>query len=53
MKNLFLLYVFNTLNASQNGYIILHDEVHIKKMLYHGKQLFRKSVDNPSQQYLV
>ena len=45
----FLLSRFNTLNTSQKGCIILHDEVYIKKMLlYHGKQLFGKSVDNPS-----
>ena len=42
----FLLSIFNTLNTSQKGYIILHDEVYIKKiLLYHGKQLFGKSVD--------
>ena len=45
----FLLSIFNTLNTSQKGCIILHDEVYIKKMLlYHGKQLFGKSVKNPS-----
>ena len=45
----FLLYIFITLDTSQKGCIILHDEVYIKKMLlYHSKQLFSKSVDNPS-----
>ena len=44
----FLFSIFNTLNTSQKRCIILHDEVYIKKMLlYHGKQLFGKSVDNP------
>ena len=48
-KESFLLSIFNTLNTSQKGCIILHDEVYIKKMLlYHGKQLFGKSVDIPS-----
>ena len=42
----FLLSIFNT---SQKGGIILNDEAHIKRMLlYHGKQLFGQSVDNPS-----
>ena len=45
----FLLSIFNTLNTRQKGCIILHDEVYIKKMLlYHRKQLFGKSFDNPS-----
>ena len=48
-KKSFLLSIFNTLNTSQKGCIILHDEVYVKKMsLYHGKQLFGKSVNNPS-----
>ena len=45
----FLLSIFNTLNTSQKEYITHHDEVYVKKMLlYHGKQVFGKSVDNPS-----
>ena len=48
-KKSFLLSIFNTLNTSQKGCIILHDEEYIKIMLlYHGKQLFGKSVENPS-----
>ena len=48
-KKSFLLSIFNTPNTSQKGCLILHDEVYIKKMLlYNGKQLFGKSVDNPS-----
>ena len=44
-----MLSIFNILNTSQKGCIILHDEVYIKQMLlYHGKQLFGQSVDNPS-----
>ena len=43
--------IFNTLNVNQEGVSILHDEVYTKKMLlYHGKQLFAKSIDNP---YLI
>ena len=45
----FLLSIFNTLNTSQKGCIIFHNEIYTKKiLLYHGKQLFGKSVDNPS-----
>ena len=45
----FLLFIFNTLNTSQKGCIILQDEVYIKKMLLsYGKQLFGKSVYSPS-----
>ena len=41
--------VFNTFNASQKESMILHDGVYIKKiLLYYGKYLFGKSVDNPS-----
>ena len=49
----FLLSVFNIFNASQNGCKILHDEVYIKKMLYHGKQLFTKSVNYLSYSRLL
>ena len=44
----FLLSISNTFNISQKECIILHDEVYIKMLVYHGKQLFGKSVDNPS-----
>ena len=44
-----MLSVFNTNNAIEKWCIILYDEVHMKKMLlYHGKQLFHKSIDNLS-----
>ena len=33
-KKSFLLSIFNTLNTSQKGCIILHDEVYIKKCCY-------------------
>ena len=33
-KKSFLLSIFNTLNTSQKGYIIIHDEVYIKKIRY-------------------
>ena len=45
------------LNASQKECIILHDKLYIKKMLlYYGKLLLAKSVDNHLfllKQYLV
>ena len=41
-----MLSIFNTLNTSQKGCIILHDEVYIKKNV--AIQLFGKSVVNPS-----
>ena len=48
-KKSFLQSVFSTLDTSQKGWIILHDKEYIKKMLlYHGNQLFHKSIDNPS-----
>ena len=40
----FFLSIFNNLNTGQKGCIILNEEM----LLYHGKQLFGKSVDNPS-----
>ena len=44
----FLLSVFDILNTNQKGCISLHPEIYIKKILYHVKQLFDKSVNNPS-----
>ena len=44
----FLLSIFNTLNTSQKVCIILHEVYIIKMLLYHGKQLFGKLVDNSS-----
>ena len=45
----FLLSIFNSSNTSQKGCIVLHHVIYMKKMLlYHGEQLFGKSVDNPS-----
>ena len=41
MKNLSLLSVSYILNANQKGCIILHNETYSKKMLYHGKIIWK------------
>lgn len=40
--------VFHSLNPNLKLYVILHEEVYVNKtMLYHGGQVFGKSVDDP------
>ena len=49
LNEIFLRSVFNIANTSQHVCMIFYDEVYIKKMFYyHDKQLYGKSVDNPS-----
>ena len=45
----YLNLVFQQVNPNQKLFIIFHDEIYLKKMLYRGGTIFGQSKDNPAE----